>query len=239
MKIHNIFTRFRFVGVGAWVIGAKADPAASLPASEEFISYSGTSQAAPGIAGAAAIIREYLQKGYYPSGIANTSDAVAQPTAALLKAMLIASTRPLDGFSQVWGRCVTNISFSLSFLLILTTFDSKTKLPYSSPYGFATWLDGFGKVALRNVLTFSTSGSSRNVTLVIPNVQQDRVIVTGENHTYCFRSTTSGMVVVVLVSEPSFLMFVINLSFAYVYTSTTLGLARCPRTSCSALSASK
>jgi subtilisin family serine protease len=93
------------VGVGTWVIGAKANPLPSAPvASSDFITFSGTSQATPGIAGAAGIIREYLQKGYYPSGAPNASAAVLNPSGALLKALLIASARPLDGYTLLWGR---------------------------------------------------------------------------------------------------------------------------------------
>ncbi len=66
-----------------------------------------------GVAGAAAIVREYLQKGYYPSGIPNAGDAVISPSAALLKAMLVASARPLDGFTKMWGRY--GLCFFLSY----------------------------------------------------------------------------------------------------------------------------
>jgi hypothetical protein len=54
---------------------------------------SGTSWASPSVAGAAALVRQYYTDGFYPSGIATASDALA-PSAALLKATLIASARP-------------------------------------------------------------------------------------------------------------------------------------------------
>jgi hypothetical protein len=52
----------------------------------------GTSWAAPTIAGAAALVRQYFTFGYYPTGIATPSNAFA-PSAALLKATLIAAAR--------------------------------------------------------------------------------------------------------------------------------------------------
>ncbi len=76
-----------------------------------FVGYSGTSMATPAVAGSAVLARQYFAGGYYPSGQANPADGFS-PTAALLKAMLIASadnmiadttgSRPNN--SQGWGR---------------------------------------------------------------------------------------------------------------------------------------
>jgi hypothetical protein len=52
----------------------------------------GTSWAAPTIAGAAALVRQYYTEGWYPSGARNTADAIT-PSAALLKATIIAAAR--------------------------------------------------------------------------------------------------------------------------------------------------
>ena len=52
----------------------------------------GTSWSSPSIAGAAALVRQYFTDGYYPSGTATPSDRMT-PSAALLKAMLIASAQ--------------------------------------------------------------------------------------------------------------------------------------------------
>jgi subtilisin family serine protease len=48
----------------------------------------GTSMASPSVAGAAALVRQYLAEGWYPTGAANPADSLI-PSAALLKAMLI------------------------------------------------------------------------------------------------------------------------------------------------------
>lgn len=74
----------------------------------------GTSMAAPGAAGMALLTREYFEKGFYPSGVAEPADGFA-PSAALLKAMLInsavsidtdAESRPITipSNEQGWGR---------------------------------------------------------------------------------------------------------------------------------------
>ena len=64
----------------------------------------GTSWASPTIAGAAALVRQYYTDGYYPSGTPKASDRM-NPSAALLKATLIASARRVPfvtiGGSQV------------------------------------------------------------------------------------------------------------------------------------------
>jgi hypothetical protein len=55
-------------------------------------SQSGTSWSAPSVAGAAALVRQYFTDGFYPTGVATPANAFA-PSAALLKAMLIAAAR--------------------------------------------------------------------------------------------------------------------------------------------------
>jgi len=52
--------------------------------------------AAPAAAGAAALVREYYEDGYYPSGSTSAVDGFA-PSAALVKATLLASTRNMLG----------------------------------------------------------------------------------------------------------------------------------------------
>eukprot|EP00741_Cyanophora_paradoxa_P005296 tig00000870_g5135.t1 len=56
---------------------------------------SGTSMATPITAGAAALVRQYLTEGWYPSGAKNPADAISSPSAALIKAMMIHSTVPV------------------------------------------------------------------------------------------------------------------------------------------------
>ncbi len=58
-------------------------------------SQGGTSWSAPSLAAAAALVRQYFVDGFYPSGSAAASDSLI-PSAALLKATLIASARPVS-----------------------------------------------------------------------------------------------------------------------------------------------
>ncbi|HSP34984.1 MAG TPA: S8 family serine peptidase, partial [Thermoanaerobaculia bacterium] len=53
----------------------------------------GTSLSSPAVAGAAALVRQYYTSGFYPTGTARPADAFT-PSAALLKATIIASARP-------------------------------------------------------------------------------------------------------------------------------------------------
>ena len=75
------------------------------------VALTGTSMAAPAIAGAAALARQYYTEGFYPSGSASASDGFT-PSGALLKATLINGTRDMTGVSgypsslEGWGRLV-------------------------------------------------------------------------------------------------------------------------------------
>ncbi|HEV8241371.1 MAG TPA: S8 family serine peptidase [Thermoanaerobaculia bacterium] len=59
-------------------------------------SLSGTSMSCPTTAGAAALLRQYFEDGYYPTGTANAADSL-RPRAALVKAALLNGTFPIAG----------------------------------------------------------------------------------------------------------------------------------------------
>ncbi len=74
---------------------------------------SGTSMATPTAAGLAGLVRDYLAQGFYPSGMPDPDDALDNPHAALIRAMLINSSVTMDGNGtgptppnqqQGWGR---------------------------------------------------------------------------------------------------------------------------------------
>ncbi len=63
----------------------------------------GTSWSSPTVAGAAALVRQYYTTGYYPRGVATLQHALT-PSAALLKATLIAAARPVETIVYGDGR---------------------------------------------------------------------------------------------------------------------------------------
>lgn len=65
----------------------------------------GTSFASPTIAGAALLVRQYYTDGFYPTGVATPSNAFT-PSAALLKATLIASARRVPNKYDAQGHVV-------------------------------------------------------------------------------------------------------------------------------------
>jgi hypothetical protein len=76
---------------------------------------SGTSMAAPTVAGAAMLVRQYFMEGYYPSGAPLVMDAFT-PSAALIKAVLLGSGTDMTGepgypsFAEGWGRLLADDS---------------------------------------------------------------------------------------------------------------------------------
>ncbi|WP_158287327.1 S8 family serine peptidase [Dokdonella fugitiva] len=73
---------------------------------------SGTSMATPTAAGLAALVRDYLARGFYPTGQKVAGNAIPNPSGALVKAIMLAGASTLTGSgagtnpgqSQGWGR---------------------------------------------------------------------------------------------------------------------------------------
>jgi hypothetical protein len=91
------------VNVGKWVVSANAggfcDPGSYPTAgsqAEGLLSLQGTSMATPGVSGTAALIRQYFQEGWYPDGAKNETNS-HNPTASLVKAVLLNGAQPLMG----------------------------------------------------------------------------------------------------------------------------------------------
>ena len=61
------------------------------------LSMEGTSMAAPALAGAAAIVRQYFNDGFYPSGERNDADKIENPSAALIKGVIMNGAQYVDG----------------------------------------------------------------------------------------------------------------------------------------------
>jgi hypothetical protein len=95
-----------------YVWGAKANTTwAGDSAHTNLQGMAGTSQAAPHISAACAMIRQYFKDGFYPTGDTLTGIPF-EPSSALVKAVLIASTvdmengNPVPNRTEGWGRIV-------------------------------------------------------------------------------------------------------------------------------------
>lgn len=96
---------------GMWVISAATNFVVPGPSCSN-TQKSGTSMAAPTAAGLGALVRQYFTDGFYPAGFARAVDGF-EPTAALIKAVLIASAvdlstrgcpdEPIPSRDQGWG----------------------------------------------------------------------------------------------------------------------------------------
>ena len=83
-------------------------PSGSFPSAGGSSTYgiaymSGTSMATPVTTGNAALVRQYFMDGYYPSGSANSANAMSNPSASLIKAVLINGAQSLLGSSSSWS----------------------------------------------------------------------------------------------------------------------------------------
>jgi hypothetical protein len=125
-------------------------------------SSSGTSFAAPIVAGLAAVVRDYFAQGYYPTGQPAVSDRRPEVSAALVKAVLINAavpmanaTAPPPARDQGWGR--VNLSRTLRL-----TPDGPALFIVDQPDGF-TNTPAFPH---RSYLRLTTTNQPLKVTLV-------------------------------------------------------------------------
>lgn len=156
------------VTVGNYIISAKSlgsdeskkcNP--SQKVSDLILKHEGTSMAAPVAASAAILVRQYFVDGYYPSGEKVAAQSF-EPSAALMKAMLIHSAELLTG----------KLFLSSQHKWWDLTYKSDQRFSLKSPF-----LQGFGRIDLNNVL-------AKDAGLYIPNIK-DRTISTGDIHYYC------------------------------------------------------
>lgn len=78
-----------------------SSPPGYLGKSDGLLSLQGTSMATPVVAGTAAIVRQYFEEGYYPSGIKNENESMKNPSGALIKAVLMNSGQFLAGVDNL------------------------------------------------------------------------------------------------------------------------------------------
>ena len=154
--------------------GPTADPASPNTGASSNGTYlcqmGGTSMATPAAAGAAVLVRQYYMDGFYPTGTKNAADALT-PSAALIKATLIASTRNMTGY----------------YTTLNGTASAKANVPTNG--------QGWGRVVLDDALYFS--GDARKVEIH----DDTTGLTTGQSNTYTVQtgSNTSEDFKVVLV----------------------------------------
>lgn len=138
--------------------GARSDMK-SLPA--HLMGMSGTSMATPAVAASAALLREYLRK-YYPNPVGSTTGAhpIGDPSASLMKALLINSAETMIGYYWPSAQAATA---------------QRLLLPYNDPY-----TQGFGRVRLANILPME--GVSNVTTVVLSD--ESFAVVQGDSHSF-------------------------------------------------------
>ena len=179
-------------GPGDPVNSARASGEAGL-ATCGILAMSGTSMATPALAGTAAQLRQFLTEGkhkqYSPFGYNNSKYNESNPSAALIKAMLIASTAQLQ-----YGYNSTGSPITLSEFYGATTARNDSK-PYRLGTPTVDYTQGFGHAQLENVvpldLAFNTFLYELNISAY-----------TNMSTTYVVNTTASKIDVTLVWTDP-------------------------------------
>merc|ERR1712176_604052 len=115
-------TKPEVVAPGKWISSIKSgskvgqcDPSDGKPPGPNkdkagLVSMMGTSMATPIVSGVAALIRQYLREGFYPSGEPNSNDVILNPSAALIKAIILNGAQYMAGVDNGVRQGVSKVS---------------------------------------------------------------------------------------------------------------------------------
>eukprot|EP00466_Bigelowiella_natans_P020536 jgi/Bigna1/73486/fgenesh1_pg.24_\ len=118
---------------------------------------SGTSMAAPTVAGAVALVRQYYREGWHVSGMLSPSNGIPSPKSALLKATIIASGQQIYRGRESGGNVELQTNTDNSFVSGCSTNSPCTyQRPASLSSGSGLFYHfGYGHVQLASALYFS------------------------------------------------------------------------------------
>ncbi len=85
------------LGCGGWYIWSVDSDGSLTTNNSGIITMGGTSMATPTMAGMGALVRQYLTEGWYPTGTKVAGNAIANPSGALIKSLMMLATRNFNG----------------------------------------------------------------------------------------------------------------------------------------------
>lgn len=163
-----------------------------------YVCLSGTSMSTPTTAAAAALVRDYFAKGFYPGGTAGSGPALG-PTNALVRGMLFASGYEMTGSASHAGLYVPQLGGLAPNNPGATAIGQLTKLPVPAPGAtFPNSNVGWGRVRLDDGLHFA--GDARKLFVLDEGVG----LATGETAYFTVTVADPGQALRILLSWSDF-----------------------------------
>lgn len=157
------------------------------------LSMSGTSMAAPGVAGAAALVRQYYVEGFHVTGMRNDA-AGFQPSSALVKATILHSGSPIR--FQSTKMTSSPPPYGMGIPWDHDTFPTSwLELEWSQEASSPSYEQGYGLMDLSAALSFADSG--------FRSYPYDRQLLNHSSYReYCFENVSSPLRVSLVWTDP-------------------------------------